>query len=578
MRPEFASLEDRGDVSVLIIGGGINGIGLFNELALEGIDVLLVDKSDFCAGTSAAMTRVIHGGLRYLENGELRLVRESLRERNRLLRNAPHYVKPLATTIPIFTWTSGIVPAIRNLLGWPAKPGNRGALLIKSGLLLYDFLAGRASPLPRHRFRSRRAALALRPALNPEVICTATYYDAKITYPERLCLELVLDAEAAFSGARALNYVRLQSAAGGAVVLRDEISGATVEVRPRIVVNATGAWIDLTNRGLGRESRFIGGTKGSHVVLDHPDLAAALGDEMIYFVNRDGRICIFYAVQGKIIAGATDIPEEDPEAVCGEAEVDYILEAMRLAFPSIRLDRSRVVFRVCGVRPLPRSSALTPGQISRDHSYPVLAPGGGIDFPIYSLVGGKWTTFRGLAEQVCNEILRVLGRPRVRSSADLPIGGGKGYPRIPEGTGLQAERVAALVERYGTGADTVAAFLHAGPDEPLANHPGYSRREIEFMARNERVVHLDDLVLRRTLMGLLGEVNRPLLEELAAIVSPVLHWSLQDAAAEVDRTAQILQKVHGVKIMPHYISSRATAAAPSGAPPAETHPRQSPPW
>ncbi|MGA2146328.1 MAG: glycerol-3-phosphate dehydrogenase/oxidase [Bryobacteraceae bacterium] len=546
MRPGFASLRDHLDVSVLVIGGGINGIGLFNELALQGIDVLLVDKSDFCAGTSSAMTRVIHGGLRYLENAEFRLVRESLRERNRLLRNAPHYVKPLPTTIPIFSWTSGMVPAIRNLLGWPTKPGSRGALLIKTGLVLYDYLAGRESPLPRHRFRLRRAALALRPALNPEVICTATYYDARITYPERLCLELVLDAEAACPAARALNYVGLQSAAGGTVVLRDEISGATCEVRPRIVVNATGAWVDFTNRGLGRESRFIGGTKGSHIVLDHPELVEATRDEMIYFVNRDGRICIFYAVHGKIIAGATDIPAEDPEAVCDEAEVDYILEAMRLAFPSIRVDRSHVVFRFSGVRPLPRSDALTPGQISRDHSFPVLAPGKGIDFPIYSLVGGKWTTFRALAEQVCSEILGVLGRPRVRSSADLPIGGGKSYPRMPEDTGLPQQRLATLLDRYGTGADRVTAYLQAGPDAPLAWHAGYSRREIEFMALDERVVHLDDLVLRRTLMGLLGEVSRPLLEELATIVSPVLQWSQQGAAAEVERTIQLLEKVHGV--------------------------------
>jgi len=546
MRPEFASLRDHPDVSVLVIGGGINGIGLFDELALQGIDVLLVDKSDFCAGTSSAMTRVIHGGLRYLENAEFRLVRESLRERNRLLRNAPHYVKPLPTTIPIFSWTSGMVPAIRNLLGWPTKPGSRGALLIKTGLVLYDYLAGRESPLPRHRFRFKRAALALRPALNPEVICTATYYDARITYPERLCLELVLDAEAACPAARALNYVGLQSAAGGTVVLRDEISGATCEVRPRIVVNATGAWVDFTNRGLGRESRFIGGTKGSHIVLDHPELVEATRDEMIYFVNRDGRICIFYAVHGKIIAGATDIPAEDPEAVCDEAEVDYILEAMRLAFPSIRVDRSHVVFRFSGVRPLPRSDALTPGQISRDHSFPVLAPGKGIDFPIYSLVGGKWTTFRALAEQVCSEILGVLGRPRVRSSADLPIGGGKSYPRMPEDTGLPQQRLATLLDRYGTGADRVTAYLQAGPDAPLAWHAGYSRREIEFMALDERVVHLDDLVLRRTLMGLLGEVSRPLLEELATIVSPVLQWSQQGAAAEVERTIQLLEKVHGV--------------------------------
>jgi glycerol-3-phosphate dehydrogenase len=205
-----------------------------------------------------------------------------------------------------------------------------------------------------------------------------------------------------------------------------------------------------------------------------------------------------------------------------------------------------VVFRFCGVRPLPRSSALTPGQISRDHSFPALAPGNGIDFPIYSLVGGKWTTFRALAEQVSNEVLRVLERPRVRSSADLPIGGGKGYPRMPENTGLSDERLTALLERYGTGADKVAAYLQAAPDAPLAGHAGHSRREIEYLARHERIIHLDDLVLRRTLMALLGQVNRPLLEELAAIVSPVLQWSEQNAAAEVERTIELLQRVHGV--------------------------------
>ena len=549
MRPEFASLRNRSDVSVLIVGGGVNGIGLFADLALQGVDVLLVDKSDFCAGASAAMTRVIHGGLRYLENAEFRLVRESLRERNLLMKNAPHYVKPLPTTIPIFNWTSGLVPALRNLLRWPTKPRNRGALLIKTGLTLYDSLAGRESPLPRHRFRSKREALQRRPALNPDIICTATYYDAKITYPERLCLELVMDAEAACPQARALNYVRVESAAGGAVVLRDEISGETCEVRPRIVVNATGPWIDFTNRGLKRESRFIGGTKGSHIVLDHPELVAATGDEMIYFVNGDGRICIFYVVEGKIIAGATDIPAEDPESVCDEAEVDYILEAMRLAFPTIHVDRSHVVFRFCGVRPLPRSGALTPGQISRDHSYPVLPPGNGVDFPVYSLVGGKWTTFRALAEQVSDELLRVLGRSRIRGTANVPIGGGKDYPGTQEAAGLSPERLAALLERYGSGAGKVAAYLQASQDAPLAFHAGYSRREIEYIARNERVVHLDDLILRRTMMALLGLVTMQLLEELAAILSPVLQWSRQDAAAEIERTARILEKVHGVKLM-----------------------------
>jgi glycerol-3-phosphate dehydrogenase len=546
MRPEFIELRNHPDVSVLIIGGGINGIGLFNELSLQGIDVVLVDKADFCSGTSAAMTRIIHGGLRYLENAELRLVREALQERNRLLKNAPHYVKPMPTTIPIFNWMSGIIPGIRNLLNWPTKPGNRGALMIKTGLTLYDFLAGRESPLPKHLFRTGWAARALRPALNPGVICTATYYDAKITYPERLCLELVQDAEAAYPQAHAMNYVRMISAKGGVVVLHDEISGETCEVKPKIVVNAAGPWIDGANKTIGRESQFIGGTKGSHIVLDHPELVTATGDDMIYFVNRDGRICIFYVVGGKVIAGATDIPTSDPDAVCDEGEVDYLLDSMSQAFPSIKVDRSHIVFRICGVRPLPLSNALTPGQISRDHSFPVLPAGNGIEFPIYSLVGGKWTTYRALAEQVANEILRVLGRARVRSSADIPIGGGKGYPRLPQGTGLSQERLLILQERYGATADRVAAYMKAGLDEPLVYHAGYSRREIEYIALNERVVHLDDLIMRRTLIGILGELTMPLLKELAVVVSYVLLWPEQKTTAEIERTIQLFKKVHGV--------------------------------
>jgi glycerol-3-phosphate dehydrogenase len=548
MRPEFVELRNHPDLSVLIIGGGINGIGLFNELALQGVDILLVEKSDFCSGTSAAMTRIIHGGLRYLENAEFRLVRESLQERNRLFKNAPHYVKPMPTVIPIFNWMSGIIPGIRNLLNWPTKPGNRGALLIKTGLMLYDFLAGRKSPLPRHHFSFKRAARALRPALNPSVICTATYYDAKITYPERLCLELVQDAEAVCSQAHAMNYVCMQSAKGGVVVLRDEISGETCEVKSKIVVNATGPWIDGANQVIGRVSQFIGGTKGSHIVLDHPELVAATGDEMIYFVNRDGRICLFYVIEGKVFAGATDIPTGDPNAVCDEGEVDYLLDSMSQAFPSIKVDRSHVVFRICGVRPLPRSNALTPGQISRDHSFPLLPPGNGIEFPIYSLVSGKWTTYRALAEQVADEILRVLGRPRVRSSADLPIGGGKGYPRLPEGTGLPQERLLTLQKRYGASADRVAAYMKVGLDEPLANHAGYSRREIEFIALNERVVYLDDLIMRRTLIGILGELTLPLLKELAAVVAQVQQWQKEKTVAEIERTIQLFNKVHGVNL------------------------------
>lgn len=548
-------------VSVLIVGGGINGVGLLRQLALQGIDALLVEKSDFCAGASAASTRIIHGGLRYLENSEFRLVRESLHERNRLLENAPHYVKPLPTTIPINNWSGGLVHGALQFFRVRHKPGKRGALLIKIGLTLYDRLAGGGQSLPRHRFARRRVALAARPLLNPAIVCTATYFDAQITYPERLCLELILDAEKASTQVKALNYVSLLSAAGDTVTLRDELSGETFTVKPTLLVNATGAWIDFTNQAMQRATEFIGGTKGSHLVIDHQGLWEATRGEMLYYTNNDGRICIFYPFQDKVIAGSTDIPVDDPEtAICDEDETAYMLESVRQVFPTLQVDRSHVVFRFCGVRPLPRMSTATTGQISRDHHCAITPAGGGLTFPIYSLIGGKWTTFRAFAEQVADQLLAALKRPRQINDKHMSIGGGKGYPRtaadralwiaaLEQKTGLTRQRLETLLDRYGTRAEAVTAFITAQanpPDMPLRTLPTYSTREIQFIVAEEQVVHLDDLLLRRTLIGLLGQITPELLSEIAALVAPSLNWSPEAVQAEIQRILALLEARHGV--------------------------------
>jgi glycerol-3-phosphate dehydrogenase len=554
------ALRKQPELSVLIIGGGINGIGLLRELALQGVDVLLIDRADFCNGASAASTRIIHGGLRYLENGEFRLVRESVLERNRLLVNAPHYVRPLPTTIPIFNWISGMVPAAKRFFGLKSRPANRGAALIKAGLSMYDFYTRGQPLMPRHYFTGRDHALGERPDLNPYIVCTATYYDARIAYPERLCLELALDAEAATPRAHALNYVSVAGAQGGTITLYDEVSKSVRPVRPKIVVNATGAWIDFTNERLERKTEMIGGTKGSHLVIDHPDLWHACDGHMMYYENLDGRICIFYPFYDKVIVGSTDLPVDDPDkAVCDEDETEYLLHSTRQVFPHIDLDRSHIVFRFCGVRPLPRSDANTPGQISRDHSAPLVPPGDGIDFPVYSLVGGKWTTFRAFSEHVADTLLDNLRVDRRARTETLAIGGGKGYPRTDDAkakwiktqsakTGVSAERMTVLLDRYGTRAETIAAYLAAGPDEPLRHQPDYSRREIRFLAENERVIHLDDVILRRTLIGMLGETTYPLLEEIAAIIAPVLGWSEAEQRAEISRTQRLFQRVHSVML------------------------------
>ena len=197
-----------------------------------------------------------HGGIRYLENGEFRLVREAVQERNRLIQNAPHLVRPLPTTIPIFRLFSGLLNAPLKFLSVLDRPSERGSLVIKIGLMLYDAYTGSQRVVPRHRFLNRAESLARWAKLNPAVVHTATYFDGAILQPERLALELILDAEADNPKARAINYMSLIEARDQTITLRDELTGAHYEVKPRLVVNAAGPWIDGANAESGPVHAF----------------------------------------------------------------------------------------------------------------------------------------------------------------------------------------------------------------------------------------------------------------------------------------------------------------------------------
>src|SRR5512136_1269893 len=200
--------------AVLIVGGGINGVGTFRDLCLQGVDAFIIDRADFCSGASSASSRMAHGGIRYLENGEFRLVREAVQERNRMIQNAPSLVKPLPTTIPIFKTFSGLFNAPLKFLGWLDKPSERGGLIIKLGLIMYDAYTGKTRTVPRHVFDNRANSLKKYPCINPAVRYTATYYDGIILSPERLTIELLLDAEKEGEQARSLNYVSLSGVNG----------------------------------------------------------------------------------------------------------------------------------------------------------------------------------------------------------------------------------------------------------------------------------------------------------------------------------------------------------------------------
>jgi glycerol-3-phosphate dehydrogenase len=543
------------DISVLVIGAGINGIGVFWDLALQGVDVLLVDRCDYGSGASAASSHMAHGGIRYLENGEFRLVREAVQERNRLIENAPHLVKPLPTTFPIFKLFSGILNAPLKFLGMLDRPSERGALVIKIGMTLYDFFTHKQGTVPKHRFLNRERSLEKFPELNPAILYTGTYYDGAIRSPERIAIELLIDAASNNKHAIPLNYVSAEKVNEEVIVLRDEISGESFTVKPNIVVNAAGPWIDRVNHRLNTITSYIGGTKGSHLVLDHPELSRSIKGHEFFFENNDGRIVLIFPLEERVLIGTTDIRIDDPDAaIITEEEVKYFIEMIRRVFPAIEVER-HIVFTFSGVRPLENSSTNFTGQISRDHKIEVDEIGSMDSIPVLSLVGGKWTTFRALAEQTSNRVLGMLGRSRINSTACLKIGGGKGYPkteeecvawisRISRRMGLAGRRVETLLDRYGTRAEEISEFISSGGDLALTNYPSFSRGEISYIVQQEDVVHLDDFLLRRSMIGMLGLSSKEGLEELGQVIGGALDWSESKIQNEIQRTIHILRVNH----------------------------------
>jgi len=549
----WSQIKGNPEVSVLILGGGINGTGLFRELALQGVDCLLVDKSDFVAGASSKSSRMIHGGLRYLENGEFKLVTESLRERNLLLENAPHYVAPLKTTIPLFSWLAGLVKSPLVFMRIPVRPGGRGALIVKFGLWFYDFVTRKNRRTPAHFLTSKARSLRDIPGLNPDIVATVTYWDAWVTQAERLCIEMIRDARRSNPNCRALNYMSVTGARHDTVTLTEQATGDSASVRPRIVVNATGAWVDLANAALGLTTRFMGPTKGSHLVVDCPELYDALGDRMIYYEHEDGRVCIVFRFMDKVIMGSTDIRVADPDAAsCDENEMEYMVTTLKGVFPDLRISREQIVFAYCGVRPLPEAGDDVTSKISRDHRIEAVEPDDGRAFPVLCLIGGKLTTFRALSEQAADQILRRLGLARTCSTEHIPIGGGRGFPageaqkthwvdRVAAESGLSRERVADLLSRFGTFAEEYARNATRQSDTPLASMPEYTVGEIEHVVANEYVEHLTDLVCRRSLIALLGQAGPEVLKELAEIAGRTLNWDQAREAEEVVLTAQEVQ-------------------------------------
>ncbi|NQV32305.1 MAG: glycerol-3-phosphate dehydrogenase/oxidase [Phycisphaeraceae bacterium] len=425
----WKDIKSKKSCQVLILGAGVNGTALLKDLALQGISCVLVDKDDFTAGASSKSSRMIHGGLRYLENAEFKLVKESVTERNRLLRYAPHYVKPLKTSIPISSWFEGLIKSPMVFFGLPVSVGGRGALIVKMGLTFYDILTGRKRVTPKHFFTSKTRSLQDIPGLRPNIACTATYWDAWISQAERLCVDMIKEACQENPECTAINYVTVNKRDKDSVTLIDQASGEETTLEPEMIVNATGAWVDFANKSLGFTSQFMGGTKGSHLVIDNDELYNALGDRMVYYEHEDGRVCITFRFMDRVMMGSTDIKVDNPDdATCDDDEVDYMIGTLKSVFPEIVISKEDIVFTFCGVRPLASSGFEYTSRASRAHRTEITEPDGDRSFRIYSMIGGKLTTFRAFAEQTADKILDQLGRTRAVSTGDRPYFGAQDYP------------------------------------------------------------------------------------------------------------------------------------------------------
>jgi glycerol-3-phosphate dehydrogenase len=490
MQTEADAARRRYDL--IVIGAGINGAAIAREAALRGLAVLLLDQADFGGGTTSASTRLIHGGLRYLEHGEIGLVRESLREREALLALAPHLVEPLGLYIPVY-------------LG-----GRRPRWQIGVGLMLYDWLSfGRS--LPGHRMLSRRALLERLPGLAAEgLMGGAFYFDAQVTFPERLVLENVLDSVE--RGARAMSYtrvtrIRTEAGGGGGVEGVDWIDrhGHGGGAAAPLVVNAAGPWVDRVLGGAAEGAPLIGGTKGSHLVVSRfpgaPD--AAIYTEAV----SDGRPFFIVPWNGLHLIGTTDVRYHgDPgEAVISDAEFAYLVEETERLFPRSGGLASHVLYTQSGVRPLPFEPGEDEAAVTRRHEFHAHAARG-----LYSVIGGKLTTHRALAR----EALERLGRdgqlpPSAETREEAPLPGAASPESRDEllaalGARFGAPEAERLWHTYGARAERLLDAVRARPELGESARPGVTPlpAELVYAIEAEYAVTLVDILQRRCMLGL----------------------------------------------------------------------------
>jgi glycerol-3-phosphate dehydrogenase len=510
----LAALEAK-QFDVVIIGGGIVGCGIARDAALRGLRVALIEKNDFGSGTTSRSTRIVHGGLRYLQMLDFGLVRLDLRERETLLRIAPHLVKPLEFVVPFFEGQ------------WLAS------LKMRVGLGLYDALSY-DKDLPSRRWLSAAQSRRLDVALDrADIRGAAAYFDARVDSPERLALENVLDAEE--HHASVLNYCEALQATvqGGRVTgvhVRDTIDGAEARVAARVVVNAAGAWLDgVAEKLTSRPAQAIRTTKGVHIVC--PQL---ISRALVLFSRVDRRLLFAIPRSSLTWIGTTDTDYlGDPsDARATRADVQYLIESVGSIFPS--LDFEDVLYTTAGVRALVRQPGAE-SSVSRMHRIigsEQSAPAGMI-----SVLGGKITGFRAIAETVTDAICSYLGiRNRKAVTADVPLPGARQAGSSTGGGNVPSGRASHLYDLYGTRAENVLALMRS--DQSLARqlapmYPDVAAQAV-FAVRHEHCLRLSDFLWRRTVLGSTRDQGQAAATPAATLMGAALGWSADRIAVEID--------------------------------------------
>jgi glycerol-3-phosphate dehydrogenase len=525
-----AALGSR-EFDVLVIGGGITGCAVARDAALRGLSVALVEKDDFASGTSSRSSRLIHGGVRYLEHGHVHLVFESSAERHRLLRLAPHLVRPLAFTWPVY--------AGARIPRWK----------LGAGLLLYDALALFRN-VERHKRLSRSAVLAREPRLRSDgLVGGAQYYDAA-TNDARLTLANAIAA--AEAGAIVLNHTgveTLQKARGtisGATV-REEIERTLINIRAKVVVNATGPWSNAV-RSMDAPTDTAWGTtrgsKGAHIAVPRDRIGN--NDALTLLSPNDQRVFFVLPADRHAIIGTTDTySSESPDEVRATNEdVRYLLNAANTFFPQAGLREEDVVSAWAGIRPLLPATSETPGAVTREHAVTTSESG------LVTITGGKLTTYRVMAHDVIAVVLRRLGAPPSADRAtSSPLPGGD-FQSVQDLIGaiddVTGDRALAkhLATAYGTRWTEVWRSIREDGADRIADGLPYTTGELRYCVSRELATTLGDLFIRRTHLAFetrdhgLGAASRS-----AAAIGPLLRW---DAAAHARAVGEYEREVERI--------------------------------